>query len=409
MNNTIRQIIQSNPVIKFLGSPTIFVFTLAWMIVLVIVGTLDQANIGLYQAQEKYFSAPYFFWGFIPIPSGRLVMSIMTINLSFYFFRPNILKLSKIGITITHAGALLLLAGGGLTAFSNEEGRMPIEEGKSSNFWEDHYDKELAIINISNTEYDEYTTFNQSVLNNGNIISNNATLPFQIEVQQFYTNCEYRDRENLSDNYLGAGKSFYIIQKEPEKEYEQNRACLMFKVKGEDISNNGNYIAYQGPFIANLNDQIQGNEEIIQQFITYNGNTFYLDLRNTRTYLPIEIELIDFKKVMHPNKNPPEAKSFSSDINLIEDDVSRSVLIKMNEPLRHKGYTFYQASFQDRGGYTYNDSYYYETRFFKDRTVLAVVKNYGRLFPYISSIIMCLGILIHLLLRANKKKNVSKA
>ena len=171
-------------------------------------------------------------------------------------------------------------------------------------------------------------------------------MPFEIEVQQFYTNCEYRDRDNLSDNYLGAGKSFYIIQKEPEKEYEQNRACLMFKVKGEDISNNGNYIAYQGPFIANLNDQIQGNEEIVQQFITYNGNTFYLDLRNTRTYLPIEIELIDFKKVMHPNKNPPEAKSFSSDINLIENDISRGVLIRGYNTIDENHYLFKNSVFK---------------------------------------------------------------
>ena len=92
---------------------------------------------------------------------------------------------------------------------------------------------------------------------------------------------------------------------------------------------------------------------------------------------------------------------------LIENNIPRKVLIEMNEPLRHAGYTFYQASFQDQGFYTYNDSYYYDTRFWKDRTVLAVVKNYGRLFPYISSIIMCIGILIHLLFKIPKKKNAT--
>ena len=82
--------------IKFLGSPKIFVFAIAWMIVLVIIGTYDQKTIGLYQAQQKYF----FSWGttifgFIPIPSGLLLMSIISLNLSFYFTRPNIFKLSK--------------------------------------------------------------------------------------------------------------------------------------------------------------------------------------------------------------------------------------------------------------------------------------------------------------------------
>jgi hypothetical protein len=54
----------------------------------------------------------------------------------------------------------------------------------------------------------------------------------------------------------------------------------------------------------------------------------------------------------------------------------------MNEPLRHKGYTFFQSSFIEGP-----DS---------ETSVFAVVKNYGRLFPYISSIIMCVGLLFHL-------------
>ena len=60
----------------------------------------------------------------------------------------------------------------------------------------------------------------------------------------------------------------------------------------------------------------------------------------------------------------------------------------MNEPLRHNGYTFFQASFID-------DSEV-------ETTVLATVKNYGRLFPYISSIIMSIGLLIHLLVMMPK-------
>ena len=66
------------------------------------------------------------------------------------------------------------------------------------------------------------------------------------------------------------------------------------------------------------------------------------------------------------------------------------VLIKMNEPLRHNGYTFYQSSFFEGE--------------FSDISVFAVVENYGRLFPYISSIIMCIGILLHLILKIPRGK-----
>ena len=64
---------------------------------------------------------------------------------------------------------------------------------------------------------------------------------------------------------------------------------------------------------------------------------------------------------------------------------NRKILIKMNEPLRYKNYTFYQSSFiEEESGET---------------SVFAVVENYGRLFPYISSIIMCFGLLLHLIIK----------
>ena len=65
---------------------------LNWLIILVIVGTLDQREFGLYAAQQKYFSSWFTWLSFIPIPSGRLIMTNMVINLSCYFFRPNIFK-----------------------------------------------------------------------------------------------------------------------------------------------------------------------------------------------------------------------------------------------------------------------------------------------------------------------------
>ena len=114
----------------------------------------------------------------------------------------------------------------------------------------------------------------------------------------------------------------------------------------------------------------------IVQTISVNDKDYTLVLRRQRTYLPFSIELLDFKKILHPGTDIP--KSFSSEINLIENGAVRKVLIQMNEPLRHKGYTFFQSSFIEGP-----DS---------ETTVLAAVKNYGRRFPYISSMIMCIGL-----------------
>ena len=56
----------------------------------------------------------------------------------------------------------------------------------------------------------------------------------------------------------------------------------------------------------------------------------------------------------------------------------------MNQPLRYKGYSFYQSSFDQRAN--------------TEVTVLNVVQNKGRLFPYIATLIIFIGIVLHLII-----------
>ena len=42
---------------KIIGNPKIFFYTLIWLMVLVVLGTLAQRDIGLYASQQKYFLA----------------------------------------------------------------------------------------------------------------------------------------------------------------------------------------------------------------------------------------------------------------------------------------------------------------------------------------------------------------
>ena len=69
-----------------------------------------------------------------------------------------------------------------------------------------------------------------------------------------------------------------------------------------------------------------------------------------------------------------------------DKDGEKQVLIYMNHPLRIHGKTFYQQSFaQDEKG-----------------TVLQVVENKGLLVPYITSIIVSLGMIIHFMAKLAK-------
>jgi len=359
--------------LKIIMSPKVFSYTLIWLIILVFFGTIAQKNIGLYASQMKYFSSFYFlFLGFIPLPGGRLVLLLMTVNLFSSMFKRNLWQLKKIGVIIVHLGGLLLLVGGGLTAYFSSEGNMVIAEGETSNYVDDYHNMELAFVNNSLKDSVEYTVVDESLLFEGSRFQLFDEGP-EIYVISNIKNVRIENRISPADSiYKGLLEKFVLLPKKPEPENTQNRPALIYKIKGTSNGSDGIYGLFLG---QGLNDPFKIKDQI-----------FHSEYRRERTYVPFNIELIDFEKIMHPGTNV--AKSFSSDVNLIENDIPRRTLIKMNEPLRHKGYTFFQASFID-------DSEI-------ETTVLATVKNYGRLFPYISSIIMSIGLLIHLLLMLPK-------
>ena len=359
--------------LKIIMSPKIFSYTLIWLIVLVFFGTIAQKNIGLYASQMKYFSSFFFlFLGFIPLPGGRLILLLMTINLFSSLFKRNLWQLKKFGIIIVHLGGLLLLLGGGLTAYFSSEGNMIIAEGETSNYVDDYHDMELVFVNNAFKDSIEYTVVDEPLLKEGNRFNLFEDGP-EIYILSNIKNVRIENRISPADSiYKGLLEKFVLLPKKPEPENTQNRPALIYKIQGTSNGLDGIYGLFLG---QGLNDYFQLKEQ-----------DFHSEYRRKRTYVPFEIELIDFEKIMHPGTNV--AKSFSSEVNLIEDGIPRRTLIKMNEPLRHKGYTFFQASFIENLD--------------KETTVLATVKNYGRLFPYISSIIMSVGLLIHLLISLPK-------
>ena len=71
----------------------------------------------------------------------------------------------------------------------------------------------------------------------------------------------------------------------------------------------------------------------------------------------------------------------------------RDVRIYMNNPLRYKDYTFYQASYDvDAAGRQYS--------------TLAVVKNFGQLLPYVACFVVFFGLAFHFIFAALRRKQI---
>jgi hypothetical protein len=109
------------------------------------------------------------------------------------------------------------------------------------------------------------------------------------------------------------------------------------------------------------------------------GRSYSLALRPRREYLPYSLTLQDFRHDIYPGTDIP--KNFSSLVRLRNParGEDREVLIYMNQPLRYDGKAFFQASF-GKGD---------------TLSILQVVENPGWILPYVSCVLVAIGLIVH--------------
>lgn len=352
--------------ISFLASPKIFFYSLIAMMIILVVGTVAQKYIGLYIAQKIFFSSFIIWVKFIPLPGMSLISTIIILNIFFKIFFSSPFKKEKLGIIITHIGIFVLLLGSAITGYFSHEGNIVIKEGESGSKIYDYHEKELLIYRINTkSEKELVVSLHKDDIKNGTIISD-SSLPISLKVINTYTN----SRAMLDKK--GAIASMEEIL--PNKEDERNIWGIEIEIINDSMDQKDKAVSI-----------VEGMSSVK---LLSNEQTFILELSKTNTDLPFEIHLRKFEKEVHPGTMT--ARSYSSEVVLKDNknNLEWRGIISMNNPLRYKGYTFYQSSFFTDGR--------------SNTTILAVVENKGRLFPYISSIIICIGILIHLFIRPKK-------
>src|SRR6478736_7772559 len=139
--------------VQFFTSLKLTATLLAFAIVLVFIGTLAQADDGLYAAQSHYFRqwlvlGVHIFGREIPLvlPGGYLIGTLLLVNLvaaHIYRFQ---LTTRKIGIQFAHAGVLVLLAGQLLTDMLARETQMHFDEGQTRNYADSSTQSELNFV-----------------------------------------------------------------------------------------------------------------------------------------------------------------------------------------------------------------------------------------------------------------------
>jgi hypothetical protein len=433
-------------VVSFLGSLRLTVTLLGLSILLVFAGTLAQVNNGIWTVVDQYFRCwVAMLGGWMPFPGGRLLGTLLLLNLlvshtsrismqargprlllglatlavggaltwivishvfdldsSEKMINPSqrvtlqlmqggasaavlyvgcwLLFRRKAGIVLLHAGVVILMMSELFTSVLAEEGTMTIFEGQRVNFVEDNRKAELAIIESSGASSDNVVVVPETLLRQGGTLRLEG-LPFDAEMasDSFYKNAVLVPLKGSETNPATQGFGLRMLaQNRPEQ-------------SGVDTSGRVDlpaaYVTFRdrasGSVLGTWLTSIRVTLEKGAQIVHSGGKDYRVSLRFKRTYKPYSIYLSQFKFDRYAGTDTPKDYSSYVKVEDPERGVVRDVRIWMNNPLRYRGDTLYQSSFDA------------ET---EKGTVLQVVDNQGWMAPYVACMIVALGMLGQFLL-----------
>ncbi len=358
---------------RLAGSLRLTVALLAIGMVLVFVGTLAQAQIGIDRAITVFFRS----W-FVPVaipgldlalpllPGGWTLGALLLANL----IAGQTLHLKKdwreLGLWMTHGSILLLLAGEFATGLLQQEWVMVLDEGATRAHVEAYKESELALRTPAPNGAEKVAVLRQSALRDGAQFA----LPdsgLTVRVLRAVPHAGLvRPRDGAAgDATQGAGKNLRI----DPRAFAGAPGAAPEPAALIELSDSSGPL---GTWIV--------SPRLLPQPLSPDSKAT-VELRPRRLYLPFAITLDDFLHEKHPGTEIPS--KFASRVRLATAGGERPVLISMNEPLRWDGWTFYQHSFANA-----------------DRTsILHAVRNPARALPYISCAIGGLGLALHFLIR----------
>ena len=282
----------------------------------------------------------------------------------------------RAGVVLLHAGIGLMMLSELLVTMSAKESQMFIREGGSTSLSVDARNPELTFIDISKPDEDRVTLIPDELLGTGKVISH-PDLPCDLEVVKYYKNAKQRMLQPNEENLATAGRGLREGIKEltiangvsADSKFDKPAAYVKLLSK-QDGSSLGTYLlAARDP---------ENSEEI-----TIDGKPYHVLLRFEHVYRDYKIKLNEFKVENYPGTDIP--KNYQSDVEVKDPTVEgvRKARVWMNNPLRYRGLTYYQSGVGpvDREG--------------RKSTILQVVGNHGWMIPYVSCMIVAVGLFYH--------------
>lgn len=360
--------------IKFISSLKLTVACLILAVVLVFIGTIAQVGEGLYQAQARYFKSLFIYASpvaglKIPVfPGGYLLGSVLVVNLIAAHLQRFKLNFDKLGIHLIHGGLILLLIGQLATDMFSSESAMWLRKGETKNYSEDFQANELIIVDRTDPARDTVYAIPESQLAPGRELRD-PRLPFVVRVPQYWPNSLLTNGPLPGASVSGASQGLL----------KDIRIMPLPKTsRMEERNVPSAVVELLAPGGASLGSWLVSSHVGADQTFTLSNRTYNVAMRFLRHYKPFSLTLLEFTHERYKGTDIP--KHFASRVRL-ENPVAnenRETTIFMNNPLRYDGATFYQASFEQ------GDT----------ASMLQVVRNPGWLTPYLSCVLVALGLTV---------------
>ena len=356
----------------FSGSLRFTVIILVLIFGMVFVGTILQAERGIYWVKQHVFN------GWI----GRGLLALFILNLLFSFLQRFSEIRHPLGLVVAHLGLVVLILGGFGDLFSRYY-VLGIWEGQEADrvFYSNRWELVLrpaSVLDGDSLQQAPNASVRESYslgrleganrLRGRTVEFSAENLPgIRIVIEDFLVNA----RPDSSGNYAAA-------------KWEDSSSANLPLLRGR---------LFIGSDEKGMATTIwAGNPLGIEFPVLMDGRPFSLSLRlePVSRLLPFRISLENFSAEFHPSTEIP--RSFTSMV-FIEDDIETEHRISMNNPLRYRGFVFYQDSYQfDEQG--------------RAASIFAVRETGGALLPYIGTVMGFAGFLLHYLSR--KSRTASK-
>ncbi|MBI2923561.1 MAG: cytochrome c biogenesis protein ResB [Planctomycetes bacterium] len=357
----------------FLASFGLAITVLSFLLVLTVVGTVEQTRTSLYEVQRRYFESAFVVHDLggipVPLPGVYLLLVVLAINLVCGGIVRIRKSRSTAGIIVAHAGILFLLSGSLIEYQWSQKGHTTLAEGTETGEFQSYFEWEIAIAEArSSGRVEEHVIPGAQFMGlregeKARFVS--PAIPFELAVNRVFANCEPR-----AARAAGAGSVDGVALEElpPGKEAESDVAGAYVTVRPKSGG-------------APVEGLLWGLERYPMSVVV-EGRRWTIGLSHRRWQLPFSIHLDDFRQQLHPGTGM--AKAFESDVTKTRDGVRQKVKISMNEPLRESGYTLYQSSFikPSQGGGRWWSTF-------------SVVKNPADRVPLWACVVITAGLLLH--------------